>query len=151
MKRTTTAKAKKPAAKPASAKTKKTVKAVKTAIKPVAELQDFISAVLDGDKAQDIISIPLKGKTAIADYMIIATGTSSRHVVGMAQKLRDRLSTERKTKARVEGLDTGDWAIIDAGDVIVHLFRKEVRSFYDLEKLWGADFSTVHYTRYQSV
>jgi ribosome-associated protein len=138
----------------AVAKTKK-APAKKAAAKPVikkaAELQDFISEVLDGDKALNIVCIPLKGKTTIADYMIIATGTSSRHVSGLAQKLRDKLSTERKIKARVEGLESGDWAIIDAVDVMVHVFREEVREFYDLEKLWGADFSTVNYTRYQSV
>ena len=126
-------------------------KAVKPVVKKFSELHDFISATLDSDKAKNIVSIPLKGKTTIADYMLIATGTSSRHVNGMAQKLRDKLSTERKIKARVEGLETGDWAIVDAGDVMVHLFREEVREFYDLEKLWGADFSTVNYTRYQSV
>ena len=136
-----------------AAKTKKAPakKALKTVVKKYVELQDYISATLDGDKAQNIVSIPLKGKTTIADYMLIATGTSSRHVSGMAQKLRDKLSAERKIKARVEGLETGDWAIIDAGDVMVHLFREEVREYYDLEKLWGADFSTVNYTRYQSV
>src|ERR1035437_3202705 len=140
-------------AKTAAAKTKKAPakKALKPVVKKIAELQDFISATLDSDKAKNIVSIPLKGKTTIADYMLIATGTSSRHVSAMAQKLRDRLSTERKIKARVEGLETGDWAIIDACDVMVHLFREEVREFYDLEKLWGADFSTVNYTRYQSV
>ncbi len=126
-------------------------KAAKPVVKPRAELQDYISSMLDGDKAQNIVSIPLKGKTTIAEYMLIATGTSSRHVSSMAQKLRDKLSTDRKIKARIEGVETGDWAIIDAGDVMVHLFREEVREFYDLEKLWGADFSMVNYTRYQSV
>lgn len=157
MKRTAT-KAKKPpvSKRTAEAAPKKSAKAaVKTAAKPAvktrAELQEYISSMLDSDKAQNIVSIPLKGKTTIADYMLIATGTSSRHVSSMAQKLRDKLSTDRKIKARVEGLESGDWAIIDAGDVMVHLFRAEVREFYDLEKLWGADFSTVHYTRYQSV
>lgn len=137
----------------AVAKTKKTApkKAAKPVIKKVAELQDFISEVLDSDKALNIVCIPLKGKTTIADYMIIATGTSSRHVSALAQKLRDKLSAERKIKARVEGLEAGDWAILDASDVMVHIFREEVREFYDLEKLWGADFSTVAYTRYQSV
>ena len=143
MKRTKT-----PAAKTKKAPAKKDLK---TVVKKYVELQDYISATLDSDKAQNIVSIPLKGKTTIADYMLIATGTSSRHVSGMAQKLRDKLSAERKIKARVEGLETGDWAIIDAGDVMVHLFREEVREYYDLEKLWGADFSTVNYTRYQSV
>ncbi len=150
MKRAKTAtKTKRPAvAKRAASPAKKAAKPV---VKKPVELQDFILATLDSDKAKNIVAIPLKGKTTIADYMLIATGTSSRHVAGMAQKLRDKLSTERKIKARVEGLETGDWAIIDAGDVMVHLFREEVRDFYDLEKLWGADFSTVNYTRYQSV
>jgi ribosome-associated protein len=148
-KKTTAPKTKKAAgAKRAAAPAKKPAKPV---IKKVATLQDFILATLDSDKAIDIVSLPLKGKTTIADYMLIATGTSSRHVAGMAAKLRDKLSTERGIKARVEGLESGDWAIIDAGDVMVHLFREEVRDFYDLEKLWGADFSTVNYTRYQSV
>lgn len=140
-------KAKKAPAK--KAPVKKAAKTAKPALKKVPELQDFIVASLDSDKAKNIVVISLKGKTAIADYMVIATGTSSRHVVALAQKLRDRLSAERKFKARVEGLDNGDWAILDAGDVMVHLFREEVREFYDLEKLWGADFSTVHYTSYQ--
>ena len=115
-----------------------------------SSLHEFISISLDADKAQNILSINLKGKTTIADYMVIATGTSSRHVAGMAQKLRDKLSDKYKMKARVEGLEGGDWVIVDADDVIVHLFREEVRQFYNLEKLWDADFATVHYTRYQS-
>jgi ribosome-associated protein len=138
-----------------SAVARRAVDPAKKAAKPVAkkpaELQDYISAVLDSDKAKNIVVLPLKGKTTIADYMLIATGTSSRHVAGMASKLRDKLSTERKIKARIEGADSGDWVIVDAGDVMVHLFREEVREFYDLEKLWGGDFSTVNYTRYQSV
>jgi ribosome-associated protein len=136
---------------PASKKAAAAKKPAKAAAKERSELQDFISASLDSDKAQNIVSIDLKGKTPIADYMLIATGTSSRHVAGMARKLSDKLSVERKIKAHVEGLETGDWVIVDAGDVIVHLFREEVRTFYNLEKLWGADFSTVNYTLYQSV
>ena len=127
---------------------KKSAKAAKAVHE---ELQAFISAALDKDKALDIVSIPLKGKTIIADYMLIATGTSSRHVSSMAQKLCDKLKSDRKIKARLEGKEGGDWVIVDAGDVMVHLFREEVRSFYNLEKLWGADFSTANYTRYQSV
>jgi ribosome-associated protein len=144
---------KKPALKKASSakKTPAPKSAAKTAARERAGLQEFIYASLDSDKAQNIISIDLKGKTAIADFMLIATGTSSRHVAGMAQKLSDKLSIERKIKARLEGLETGDWVIVDAGDVIVHLFRDEVRKLYNLEKLWGADFSTVHYTLYHSV
>ena len=127
---------------------RKKTEAPKTQVQ--SSLHEFISISLDADKAQNILSINLKGKTTIADYMVIATGTSSRHVAGMAQKLRDKLSDKYKMKARVEGLEGGDWVIVDADDVIVHLFREEVRQFYNLEKLWDADFATVHYTRYQS-
>ncbi|MFH1157672.1 MAG: ribosome silencing factor [Pseudomonadota bacterium] len=112
-------------------------------------MRDFISSSLEDDKAQNIVSIDLKGKTTIADFLLIATGTSSRHVAGMAQKLCEKLSADRKIKTRLEGLEVGDWVIVDAGDVVVHLFREEVRQFYNLEKLWGADFSTVEYMRYQ--
>ena len=140
-------------AKTAAPKARKTAskKDAKLVVKKPIELQDFIAEALDNDKAQNVVSIPLKGKTTIADYMLIATGTSSRHVSAMAQNLAEKLSKERKIKARIEGKDSGDWVILDAGDVMVHLFREEVREFYDLEKLWGADFSTVNYTRYQSV
>lgn len=106
--------------------------------------------LLDQDKGENIVSIDLTGKTTIADYMIIVTGRSSRQVISMAEKLRDKLAAEG-CKARIEGQDGGDWVIVDAGDVIVHLFRPEVRTFYNLEKLWSADFSTVDYTLYQSV
>jgi ribosome-associated protein len=145
--------AKTPTAKNTVPKAKKATapKKAKLAVKKPDELQDFIFQSLDSDKGKDIVTLPLKGKTTIADFMLIATGTSTRHVIGMAQKLRDKLSIEYKIKARLEGLDSGDWVIVDAGDVMVHLFREEVREFYDLEKLWGADFSTVNYTRYQSV
>ncbi len=163
-KKATTAKKnqKAPAKKAVASKTVK--KAVKKPVKKAAEksakpaaakkpasLQDFISAALDADKGQNIVCIPLKGKTSIADYMVIATGTSSRHVASLARNLREKLNHDRQIKARVEGLESGDWAIIDTGDVMVHIFRAEVRAFYDLEKLWGGDFSTVNYTRYQSV
>jgi ribosome-associated protein len=105
--------------------------------------------LLDQDKGQDILSIDLAGKTSIADYMVIVTGSSSRQVSAMASNLRDRLAAEG-VKARVEGQAAGDWVVVDAGDVIVHLFRAEVREFYNLEKLWAADFSTVDYTRYKN-
>ena len=104
---------------------------------------------LDQDKGEDIVSIDLAGKTSIADHMVIVTGRSSRQVGGMAENLRDRLAKEG-IKARLEGLENGDWVIVDAGDVIVHIFRPEVRVFYNLEKLWAADFSTVDYTLYKS-
>ena len=147
----TAPKAKKTAAPKRAAAPAKKKAALKPVDKKYAELHDYIFASLDGDKAKDIVTIPLKGKSSIADYMLIATGTSSRHVSSIAQNLVDNLTTEHKIKARIEGKDSGDWVIVDTGDVMVHLFREEVREFYDLEKLWGADFSTVNYTRYQSV
>lgn len=104
---------------------------------------------LGQDKGEDIVSIDLKGKTSIADYMVIVTGRSSRQVSAMAEKLRERLAAEG-IRSTVEGKETGDWVIVDAGDVIVHVFRPEVREFYNLEKLWGSDFSTVGYNLYTS-
>ncbi len=112
------------------------------------KLHSIVMKALDQDKGEDIVSIDLKGKTAIADFMVIVTGTSSRQVSAMAEKLKERLSKEGY-RARIEGKETGDWVILDAGDVIVHLFRKEVREFYNLEKLWGSDFSTVGYNLYK--
>lgn len=112
-------------------------------------IYDLIMKALDQEKGENIVSINLTGKTAIADYMVIVTGTSSRQVSAMAEKLRDKLS-KAGYKSRIEGKGTGDWVILDAGDVIVHLFRPEVREFYNLEKLWGSDFSTVGYNLYTS-
>lgn len=143
--------AKKTAGKPAKPAAVKTVKPAKPK-KPAAEpsLHDLVMTSLDQDKGEDIVSIDLSGKSSIADFMVIATGTSSRHVASMADKLIDRLAKTGR-KARAEGKDSGDWVIVDAGDVIIHLFRAEVRNFYNLEKLWMADFSTSDYTVYKSV
>lgn len=92
---------------------------------------------LDDDKAEEVVQIDLRGKTAIGDFMVIASGRSSRQVGAMAEKLIDRLKQEFGFTARMEGKDTGDWVLIDTGDVIVHLFRPEVREFYQLEKMWA--------------
>lgn len=92
---------------------------------------------LDDDQAQDVVSIPLEGKSSIADYMVIASGRSTRQVAAMAAKLAERLKKEGHGTPRVEGLPAADWVLIDAGDVVVHLFRPEVRSFYNLERMWG--------------
>jgi len=92
---------------------------------------------LDEDQAQDVVSIPLEGKSSIADHMVIASGRSTRQVAAMAGKLAERLKKEGHGTPRVEGLPAADWVLIDAGDVVVHLFRPEVRSFYNLERLWG--------------
>ena len=99
-------------------------------------LLERILASLNDDKAEDVISIALRGKSEIADYMVVASGRSTRQVSAMAEKLVDRLKTEHGRLSKVEGKDTGDWVLIDTGDVIVHIFRPEVREFYQLEKMW---------------
>ena len=99
-------------------------------------LKEIISN-LDDNKAQDITSIPMEGKSDIADHLVIATGTSSRHVSSLAQRIVDNLKDYGLKRINAEGLEKGDWVLIDGGDIIVHLFREEVREFYDLEKLWS--------------
>ena len=103
----------------------------------VAALHALVMQSLDDDQAQETISIPLEGKSSIADHMVIASGRSSRQVAAMAQHLAERIKKETGRSARVEGLPVADWVLIDAGDVIVHLFKPEVRSFYNLERMWG--------------
>lgn len=103
----------------------------------VAALHALILASLDDDQAVETISIPLAGKTSIADFMVIASGRSTRQVASMASKLAERIKGELGRLTRIEGLPTADWVLIDAGDVIVHLFRPEVRSFYNLERMWA--------------
>jgi ribosome-associated protein len=99
-------------------------------------LADLVVASLDGDKAEDIVVVDLRGKTSIADHMVIASGTSSRQVGAMADHLSRKLR-EAGQHVGIEGLPQCDWVLIDAGDIIVHLFRPEVRAFYNLEKMWG--------------
>ena len=103
----------------------------------VEALHALILHQLDEDQAQDTISIPLAGKSSIADHMVIASGRSTRHVAAIADKLAQRIKQEAGRSVRVEGLPNADWVLIDAGDVIVHLFRPEVRSFYNLERMWS--------------
>lgn len=105
---------------------------------PEAKLQ-IILATLDEAKGEQIVSIPLHGKTSIADYMVIVTGRSNRHVSAMAEQVQQALKRSGNTHLRVEGMAQGDWVLIDQGDIIVHLFRAEVRSFYNLEKMWSDD------------
>ena len=92
---------------------------------------------MDADKAEDIISIDLTGKSSIADYMVIATGRSSRQLAAMAQHLDEKLSKTGIKQVSIEGLTQGEWVLLDGGDVIVHLFKPDVRRFYNLEKMWG--------------
>ena len=103
----------------------------------IEALHDLVLRSLDDDQAVDVVSIPLTGKSNIADYMVIASGRSSRQVASMAQKLTERIKQELGRTVRLEGLPLADWVLIDAQDVIVHLFRPEVRSFYNLERMWG--------------
>jgi ribosome-associated protein len=91
---------------------------------------------VDDDKAEDIVQIDLRGRSDVADHMVICSGRSSRQVAAISEKLADRLKQELRISVRMEGKETGDWVLIDAGDVIVHVFRPEVRDFYQLEKMW---------------
>ena len=103
----------------------------------VEALHKLVLASLDDDQAVETVSIPLAGKSSIADYMVVASGRSTRQVASMANKLAEKIKAEFGRSARIEGLPTADWVLIDAGDVIVHLFRPEVRSFYNLERMWA--------------
>lgn len=112
-----------------------------TETKPVLPISseailDLVLSSLDDDKAEDIVTIDLRGKTAMADHMVVCTGRSTRQVAAIAQKLLDRLKETFRLSARSEGKDVGDWVLIDTGDVVVHVFRPEVREFYQLEKMW---------------
>nr|WP_294849757.1 ribosome silencing factor [uncultured Sphingomonas sp.] len=92
---------------------------------------------LDDDQAVEVVTIPLAGKSSIADHMVIASGRSTRQVASMATKLADKIKQQFGRIVRVEGLPTADWVLLDADDVIVHLFRPEVRTFYNLERMWA--------------
>jgi ribosome-associated protein len=100
-------------------------------------LHALVLRSLDDDQAQDVVTIPLQGKSNIADHMVIASGRSTRQVASMAQKLSERIKQDLGRTVRIEGLPIADWVLIDADDVIVHIFRPEVRTFYNLERMWG--------------
>jgi ribosome-associated protein len=105
----------------------------------VSSLEDLILSRLDDDKAEDIVVIDLKGKSPMADAMIVASGRSHRHVGALADHVLRALKEAGHGKARVEGLPHCDWVLIDTGDIIIHLFRPEVRTFYNIEKIWSVD------------
>ena len=123
-----------------------TVDAVKTVVQPATNksaeettselLLARILTSLENDKAEDIVQIDLRGKSSIGDYMIIASGRSSRQVSAISEKLVDNIKQDLGHSSKVEGKASGDWVLIDTGDVIVHVFRPEVREFYQLEKMW---------------
>jgi ribosome-associated protein len=129
---------KKPASKPTKKVVeKKTVKAVARKPAPQSELLSRILTSLDDDKAENIVTIDLEGRSALCDAAVIASGRSSRHVSAMAEHLARRLKEGGYGTRPVNGQAQGDWVLVDAGDVIVHLFRPEVRDYYDLEGMWS--------------
>jgi ribosome-associated protein len=103
---------------------------------PSMSMLDLVLNSLQDDKAEDIVTIELQGKSQMADYMVVASGRSTRQVSAISEKLSDRLKQNMGVLARIEGKGAGDWVLLDAGDIIVHIFRPEVREFYQLEKMW---------------
>ncbi|MEL0041993.1 MAG: ribosome silencing factor [Candidatus Puniceispirillum sp.] len=105
------------------------------------QILGIITTSLEDDKAEDILTISLAGKSAMADYMVIASGSSSRQVAAMAEHLETKLKPQKVDILGLDGLRQADWVLLDANDVIVHLFRPEVREFYGLERMWADDSS----------
>ena len=103
----------------------------------ISEIKNKIKIILDNNKAKNIISIDLKKKSYIADYMIIASGTSSRHLQSLSEHLVSELKKIGVNGCRIEGRESNDWKLVDAIDIIIHLFHPEKREFYDLEKMWS--------------
>ncbi len=99
----------------------------------------MIEKSLDDDKAEDLVTIDLKGKSSIADFMVVASGRSARQLGAMAEHLREKLGKAGVSPVGLEGERQGDWILIDGGDVVVHLFRPEIRGLYNLEKMWGVE------------
>ena len=104
-----------------------------------APLLAAIVAWLDDAKAEEIVTIPLEGKSSLGDYMVVATGRTDRHVGAIADQLQQKIKETGEARVRVEGQPACDWVLIDTGDIIVHVFRPEVREFYNLEKMWKAE------------
>lgn len=97
---------------------------------------DLILNTLQSEKAEDIVTLDLADKSSMADHMVVASGRSTRQVIALAEKIADKLKQVMEIHSRIEGKQAGDWVLLDAGDVIVHIFRPEVREFYQLEKMW---------------
>ena len=100
-------------------------------------LKNIILNTLDSNKALDIISIDLKNKSSMADYMIIASGTSSRHIQALSEQVLDKLKTNGVKNSKIEGKESLDWKLVDGIDLIVHIFNPDKRKFYELEKIWS--------------
>jgi ribosome-associated protein len=127
----------KPARKPAKAGIKKTAPKKASAREP--QLLSRILKSLDDDKAEDIVTIDLEGRSSLCDAIVVASGRSSRHVASIADHLARRLKEAGYGTRPVNGMAQGDWALVDAGDIIVHVFRPEVRAYYDLEGMWSVE------------
>ncbi len=108
----------------------------KAAARNSANLLKIVEKSLDDDKAEDIVIVDLQKKSSIADYMVVATGRSSRQLIAMAAHLDEKLRKAGVKRVAIEGLAQGDWVLLDGGDIVVHMFRPEVREFYNLEKMW---------------
>ncbi len=122
--------------------TAKTVEAVNSADARARQLLKLVTKSLDDDKAEDIVSVDLAGKSAIADYMVIATGRNTRQLAAMAHHVAEKLAKAGAKPIGIEGISQGDWVLVDGNDIIVHLFRPEVRKLYSLEKMWGLEQPT---------
>ena len=107
----------------------------------ILKLKKTVEKILDQNKAKHIVAISLKGKSSIADYMIVASGSSSRHIQSLSEILLTHLQKNGLTECKIEGRESKDWKLIDAMDIIVHIFNPEKRKFYDLEKMWSEPFS----------
>lgn len=107
---------------------------------PQQPLLDLILSILEDAKAEDTVAIDVIGKSSLSDYMVVTSGRSNRHVAAIAEQLVTGLRDNGYGKPRIEGLPAADWVLVDANDVIVHVFRPEVREFYNIEKMWAADF-----------
>ena len=103
----------------------------------ISDLKEIIINTLDFNKAQDIVTIDLKDKSSMADYMIIASGTSSRHIQSLSEQVLEKLKNNGVKDSKIEGKESGEWKLVDGIDLIVHIFHPEKRKFYDLEKMWS--------------
>lgn len=108
---------------------------------PAPELIDVVTATLEDAKAENTVHIEIAGKSSLSDHMVVTSGRSQRHVGAIADQLVNTLREKGFGRPRIEGLPHCDWVLVDAGDVVIHIFRPEVRDFYNIEKMWSADFS----------
>ena len=103
----------------------------------ISDLKQIIINTLDTNKAQDIVSIDLKDKSSMADHMIIASGTSSRHIQSLSEQVLEKLKVNGVKESKIEGKDSNEWKLVDGIDLIIHIFHPEKRKFYELEKMWS--------------